>query len=86
MTEFGRAVWVLAAKRAITTQQGLTRALGEGFSHDSVRNYLHGRTAVPTRFLHALDAALDLTEDERVDLAMVYAWGETLRKPLTRVA
>lgn len=84
MTEFGQAVWVLAARRGIAAQKDLAGALSESgvqVTSDVVRNYLVGRTAVPTRFLHALDQAFDLTEEEKQELAMVYAWGETTRRP-----
>jgi hypothetical protein len=81
MTEFGREVWVLAAKRGITSQRGLAReiddAVTQKVNHDTVRNYLHGRTSVPPRFLHQLDATLGLTEEEKAELGRIYAWGQT---------
>ena len=82
MTEFGRTVWVLAAKRQITTQKALSDRLhesGADISAYRVRNYLVGRTTISTRFLAALDRALDLSEEEKMDLAMVYAWGEAAK-------
>lgn len=83
MTEFGREVWVLAAKRRITSQRALARlieaATGKRTSHDTVRNYLFGRTRVSTRFLHQLDKALGLDEGEKDRLAQIFAWGQTTK-------
>jgi hypothetical protein len=83
MTEFGREVWVLAAKRGITSQRGLARVLSEACGrrvrHDTVRNYLHGRTSVRYRFLQQLDKRLGLSDEEKDELTWVYAWGETAR-------
>ncbi len=84
LTEFGRAVWGTAARRGFTTQRGLAHAMG--MSHDAVYNYLHGRTTVPPRMLHALDGALRLTEDERWELSWVFAWGETTKEKGEEVA
>ena len=85
MTEFGCEVWVLAAKRGITTQRALARVLREATGYemhdDTVRNYLQGRTAVPARFLRMLDKAFDLTEEEKASLGLVFAWGETVKEP-----
>ena len=77
LTEFGRETWVLAAKRNITTQRDLARRVR--VHHDTVRNYLHGRTAVPHRFLHLLDRVLNLSEEECYRLGQCFAWGETRR-------
>jgi hypothetical protein len=81
-------VWVVAAKRGITSIRGLARRLeaatSEPVHHDTVRNYLHGRTTVSPRFLKALDAGLGLTGEEKHALAQVFAWGQTKREPAAR--
>ena len=74
MTQFGREVWILAAKRGIKTQSGLARTLG--VTHDVVRNYLRGRTSVPHGFLHVLDRRLELDTREKDQIAQAFAWGE----------
>ena len=78
LTEFGRIVWGMAAKRGHTTQRGLASSIG--MSHDALYNYLHGRTTVPPRMLHLLDKALGLTEEEKWELSWTFAWGETIRE------
>jgi hypothetical protein len=82
MTEFGCEVWVMAAKRGITTIRDLGRRIE--VHHDTVWNYLHGRTSVHSRFLKALDTGLGLTDEERHVLAQIFAWGQTKREPVAR--
>ena len=73
MTGFGLEVWKLMAARGITTQRALARAIDENtsttVSHHAVRNYLFGRTAVPGSFVRTVSEALDLSEEEKQELA-----------------
>ncbi len=75
LTEFGRELWALAAKRGITAWRALARRMG--ISHETLRNYTHGRSPMPPRTLKAFSRAMGLTEAEKKALAWVYAWGET---------
>jgi hypothetical protein len=78
MTVFGYEVWVLAAKRGITTQRQLTRliteATGERISHDAVSNYLFGRSVVSYKFPKALAEDLRLDKEERARLADAFTY------------
>jgi hypothetical protein len=80
MTEFGGVVWALAAKRGIVSQRDLSRLIeertGEKVSFDQISYFLYGRTVVHPSFPRQLVATLDLSEEERLELAHAFAFGQ----------
>jgi hypothetical protein len=95
LTDFGKKVRHLADDRDIYYWKGLHRAMqreGDSVSRQQMMNYVYGDSEAPGEFVRSVAAALDLTEDEKKEIA--YSWAyeqggadkERFRTPVLDVA
>lgn len=77
-TGFGKTLRRLMWDRDIRSwtqlEEMITRKTGEKYSHQSMSKYASGASAIPPEFVQAFRKTLDLSDEERGDLAEQYAY------------
>lgn len=76
---FGVEVRALMARRGIGTARQLSQKFGEAgdpLTHQSISNYLSGKTKASPEFARTLARIFDLTEEEKTRLAYVMVFGD----------
>ena len=80
LTVFGASVLRLMEQHGVKTQAELRRRIlnttGVDLVQQRVSAWLYGKAAVDKQFPAWLSKALDLTEDERLELAVAFAYGQ----------
>lgn len=77
-TGFGKALRQLMWDRDIRSwtqlEEIIFRKTGVRYSHQSMSKYAAGTSAIPPEFVKAFSSTLDLSEDEKSDLAEQYTY------------
>lgn len=79
VTDFGAELYALIYARGMRSLVDLSKRLeesGASVSRQSLAAYANGTRRVPPSLPRRLDAALKLTEEERVALALAVAFGQ----------
>ncbi len=79
LTRFGAVVLSLMAERGVTTVAGLCAVLadhGKEYKRSRISNWLYGKHPADAAFCQAMDAVLELREEERVKLALAFTFGQ----------
>ena len=82
LNEFGSYVYTVMLSRGYRTAGKLAEAMREDndggyrITRQAVDNYTTGRRNVPASFVVRLSEALDLTYEERRNLAWAFAYGQ----------
>ncbi len=81
-TVFGATLFALMTRRGITRWAALSKKLAEhGYRYSAARigNWAYGRNAVNGDFPVAFAQALDLSDEEKRDLAWAFTFGQRKR-------
>lgn len=79
----GKTVLGLAAKRGHKTQAAIRKALLESesvdVSHQKFSQWVQGEASFPNDFAEIFARAYDLTDDEKIELALALSFGQKRR-------